>query len=134
MNHHFLKTIIQNKKIIIQIKIIINIPNLNNPKNPKFKDNYIDLLVNSADLLIKNGLNINSLKQYNPSQIEKTSYSYHNHINLKKIPQNNNSQNQNNQNNQNNKNQKDKFTNVKIKYVQYHLIKIHLFTKQNHFL
>ncbi len=83
-----------------------NIPNLNNPKNPKFKDNYIDLLVNSADLLIKNGLNLNSLKQYNPSQIEKTSYSYHNHINLKKIPQNNNSQNQNIQN-QNNKNQKD---------------------------
>ena len=86
-----------------------NIPNPN-VKNPKFKDNYIELLVNSAESLIKNGLNLNSLKQYNPEQNDKISYSYSHNINLKKIPHNQNqnpSSTNNNGNNNNQNNQKE---------------------------
>ena len=80
---------------------VLSPPNL---KNQKIKDYYLDLLVNSADSLIKNGLNINNLKSYIPSSNEKNQYSYHSHINLKRINnQNNKEQNINNNEYQNKK-------------------------------
>ena len=71
-----------------------NITN-NQLKTPKFKDNYIDLLINSVDNLISNGLNINSLKSFSKHSYN-NSYSNHSHLNIKRIRSSSDNNNNNN--------------------------------------
>ncbi len=70
-------------------------------KNQKYKDCYLDLLINSVDSLIKDGLNINTLKNYIPPTNEKIAHSYHN---LKRINNQNTKELSNNNINNNNPN------------------------------
>ena len=70
-------------------------------KNQKYKDYYLDLLINSADSLIKDGLNINTLKNYSPPTNEKIAHSYHN---LKRINNQNTKELSNSNINNNNPN------------------------------